>query len=216
MSTDASDIVAAVLRLPGVGSADLESDGEGFAVHVGLVAGADGDAVAHAVTRTLHEHLGHDAPPARVHVLDEEPGGPADAPRPTVPVQASVRPSIVRFDVATTALDHTVTVVLTSRTRAATGDARGVATASGLRRAAATATLRALERLLRESVRIELEQVERTSPGEDGTVVVVLTMLSARGTEQLTGAAVIRDDEPRAVVRATLDALNRRLEQLLS
>ena len=45
--------------------------------------------------------------------------------------------------------------------------------------------------------------------------VVALTLLSGRGTERLTGAAAVREDVRQAVIRATLDALNRRLETLL-
>jgi hypothetical protein len=41
-------------------------------------------------------------------------------------------------------------------------------------------------------------------------------MLSSRGTERLTGAAAVREDVRQAVIRATLDALNRRLESLLA
>lgn len=222
MTAEASDIVAAVLRVPGVSSADLETDaGDGtVAVHVGITEGADGRAVADAVNRALHEQLGSTAAPARVHLLEDEAPEPhrphtSGAVSTQLPVQATARPSIVRVDVVTTGLEHAATVALTSRTRAATGEARGIATVNGMRRAAATATLRALERLLRDEARLELEQVMTTGTGADRTVVVVLTMVSGRGTEQLTGAAVLREDEPRAIVRATLDALNRRLEALL-
>jgi hypothetical protein len=43
-----------------------------------------------------------------------------------------------------------------------------------------------------------------------------LTLLTNRGTERLTGAAGVREDVRQAVIRATLDALNRRLEMILS
>ena len=55
-----------------------------------------------------------------------------------------------------------------------------------------------------------------TPMGTERTVVVLLTLLTSRGGEVLTGAAAVRDDVRQAVIRATLDALNRRLELLLT
>jgi hypothetical protein len=40
--------------------------------------------------------------------------------------------------------------------------------------------------------------------------------VTSRGTEQLTGAAMVREDVRQAVIRATLDSLNRRIETLLA
>jgi hypothetical protein len=40
-------------------------------------------------------------------------------------------------------------------------------------------------------------------------------MLTRVGSEKLTGVSVIREDVRQAVIRATLDALNRRIESLL-
>jgi hypothetical protein len=63
---------------------------------------------------------------------------------------------------------------------------------------------------------VELEHLEVTTMGHEKTVVVLLTLLTAQGSEPLTGAAAVRDDVRQAVIRATLDALNRRLEILLT
>jgi hypothetical protein len=52
--------------------------------------------------------------------------------------------------------------------------------------------------------------------GNERTVLVSLTLLTSKGTERLTGAAGVREDVRQAVIRATLDALNRRLEMLLT
>jgi hypothetical protein len=40
-------------------------------------------------------------------------------------------------------------------------------------------------------------------------------MLTRVGSERLTGVSVVREDVRQAVIRATLDALNRRLESLM-
>jgi hypothetical protein len=41
-------------------------------------------------------------------------------------------------------------------------------------------------------------------------------MVTERANQRLSGASVVREDVRQAVIRATLDALNRRLEVLLT
>lgn len=208
MSTDAGEVLSAVLGLPGVSTAGVEPDEAGglFALRVELTPGADGRVVADAVNRALHEQLGDGTALPQVHMVGNAPA---------VPPQAGIRPTLLRSDLVTTGLDFSVTVVLASRAGSATGEARGVATRSAMLRGAATATLRAVERLLRDKARLELEHVEATRTASETTVLVAITMVSDRGAEHLTGTATVRDDDTRAAVRATLDALNRRIEHLL-
>lgn len=209
MSTDAGEVLSAVLGLPGVSTADVEPDESGglFALRVELAPGADGRLVADAVNRALHEQLGDGTALPSVHLVGDAPA---------VPPQPGIRPTLLRSDLVTTGLDFSMTVVLASRAGSATGEARGLATRSAILRGAATATLRAVERLLRDQARFELEHVETTRAGGQTTVLVAVTLLSDRGAEHLTGTATVRDDDTRAAVRATLDALNRRIEHLLA
>lgn len=227
MSQDLSAIAAALQELPGVSAAAVDPDGHGGvdALRLGLAPGVDGLAVAGAASRLVHERFGTVVQSDRVQIVDAaelepQPTGTASAPRETpvalVPPQRSLRPEIVRTDLVTTGLEFSATIVLSSQARAATGDARGALTATGMQRAVAQATLRAVERLARDKARLELEHLDVSLTGQDRTVIVGLTMVTPRGVERLTGAAIVREDESRAVVRATLDALNRRLETLLA
>lgn len=135
----------------------------------------------------------------------------------TLPMpRSSARPSIAKMHLVSAGLDVTASVTLASAERTAVGEARGSATSSGVHRAVALATLRAVEQLVGDSVRVELEHLDVTPMGTERTVVVLLTLLTGRGGETLTGAATVRDDVRQAVIRATLDALNRRLELLLT
>lgn len=157
-----------------------------------------------------------DSPPAAPRPPEPAPGPDVAAPgRVVVPAPRSGRPSIDSTDVLTTGLEATVSVVLSSSRRTATGDSRSAATRSGIHRALAQAALGALEGLATEQLRFMLDHVVLARMGEEDTVLVAVTMLTARGAEQLTGAAVVRTDEGSAVVRATLDAVNRRMEPLL-
>ena len=158
----------------------------------------------------------------------EEPRATAATPAPgveqvaeqrsiTLPVpRTSNRPSIAKIHLLSEGLDVTASVTLSGAGRIAVGEARGVASQTGVHKAVATATLRAVEELVGGAIRVELEHLEVTTMGHEKTVVVLLTLLSAQGSEPLTGAAAVRDDVRQAVIRATLDALNRRLELLLT
>ena len=216
MSHDLDAIAAALRALPGVTEAVVHPDEAGGvdSLRLDLSPGADGLEVAGAASRLIRERFGTDVDTTQVHVVDALSPQPEGVDR-TVPAQRGTRPAIVRTDLVTAGHDFSATVVLSSRSRAATGDAHGTITPQGMQRAVGQATLRAIERLARDSARIELDSVVITQAGDQRTVLVTLTLLSTRGTERLTGSAVVRDDDSRAVVRATLDALNRRLETLL-
>ena len=222
MSNDLEAIAAALRALPGVAVASVHPDDTGGvdSLHLGLEPGADGLMVAGAASRLMAERFGTRVHTEQVQVVDAAPAEPAPQPEPappvSVPPQRVVRPEIVRTDLVTSGLEFSATVVLSSQARAATGDAHGAVTASGMQRAIGQATLRAVERLARDSARIELDSVVVAEAAGERTVLVALTLVSSRGAERLTGSAVVREDESRAVVRATLDALNRRLETLLA
>lgn len=220
--TDYREIVAALRDVPGVADADVEPDADGGMglLRLGLQAGVDEVAVATSVGRLLRERFGLGVDAERVQIVEDaqvQPPRPAPETDVEVPHQrVAGRPAISRMHLVSSGLDVTATVTLTSEGRTAAGESRASASPSGVQRAVATATLRAVEELSGDIARFELDHLEITQLGADRTVVVALTMLSTRGTERLTGAAAVREDVRQAVIRATLDALNRRLETLLS
>lgn len=221
MSTDLPAIAAALRGVPGVVEAAVEPDesGEVGSVRVVLDPGVDGLETASSLSRLLHDQLSTEGAPEHVHVVDDVT--PLRHPVPTAevapakPARTGGRPTIVRTGQVVADLEVTATVVLSSGERFATGEAHSAASEQGSRRVMSAATLRALEHLVRDAARFDLDHLEVLSSGGVRTVVVSLTMVSAGGTERLTGATAVREDEGRAVVRATLDAVNRRLETLL-
>ncbi|MDT7543962.1 MAG: hypothetical protein QOE99_72 [Actinomycetota bacterium] len=218
--TDFREIVAALRDVPGVADADVEPDADGGMglLRLGLEAGVDEVAVATSVGRLLRERFGLGVDAERVQIVeDAEMITEESTTFPDVPQQrVAGRPAITRMHLVSSGLDVTATVSLTSDGRTASGEARASASQSGVQRAVASATLRAVESLSGDIARFELDHLEVTHIGSERTVIVALTMLSARGTERLTGAAGVREDVRQAVIRATLDALNRRLETLLT
>ncbi len=122
---------------------------------------------------------------------------------------------IQRMQLVSAGLGVTTSVSLSWLGTAYVGESSAAATPSSVHRSVATATLRALEEVVGTAARFELEQLEINQLGPDRAVVVVVSMLTKLGSERLTGVSVVREDVRQAVIRATLDALNRRLESLL-
>jgi hypothetical protein len=230
--SDHLDIVAALREVPGVADADVEpdSDGDGLGLlRLGLAPGVDEVEVASAVGRLLRERFGLGVDADRVQLVEDMQ---ADADDPDIEDQEGqdtdrFRPAIRRMHIISSGLQVAAEVTLSIGKSAraigrplpetsAIGRAEGTATQSGVQRAVATATLRAVEELLGGKARFELDLVELTPTGRDRAVLVALTMLSTNGSEKLTGVAGVREDVRQAAIRATLDALNRRVENMVS
>jgi len=147
---------------------------------------------------------------------------PADPPvatvrAPAVTLATAGRPRLVieRVQLVSAGLTTSVSVVLAHDGRTVQGTAEGTATTGSLHRSVAAATLRAVEAVVGEGVRFDVEHVEVARTGPDRTALVVVTMVTDRATQQLSGASVVREDVRQAVIRAVLAAVNRRVEPLI-
>jgi hypothetical protein len=212
--TDYADVVAALREVPGVADAGVEPDEAGGGLgllRLGLVPGADEVEVATEVGRLLRDRFGLGVDADRVQLVEDTSDVTAPAPRSS----AGGRLTISRMQIISSGLDVTAVVTLRRDKRRHEGQATGTATQTGVQRAVAGATLRALEGLLDEQTRFELESVEVATNGRCRTALVNLILVSGTGSERLTGAAAVRDDVRQACIRATLDAVNRRVEPLL-
>ncbi|HET8616512.1 MAG TPA: hypothetical protein VFL94_13380 [Actinomycetales bacterium] len=117
-----------------------------------------------------------------------------------------------QVEVATGRLELWATVRLRTGEVVHTGTASATATGSGANRAVVAATARAAESALGGALRLDVEAVDLLGVGADQVGVVIVTLLTERGVDRVTGAALVRGDGRETLVRATLDALNRRTE----
>jgi hypothetical protein len=140
----------------------------------------------------------------------------AVAPSPASVMVAAPARAVIR-DLASHKDDEgvVVTATLDLAGRVAVGRSTGVPTSRGLLRTIAQATVMALGELTGQRLRAEIDRVSLAG-SDPTTVTVVVTLLSTRGEELLLGASIVRDDVEHAVMRATLDALNRRVERDLA
>ncbi len=165
--------------------------------------------------------------PVDRHIADPQdaphPGGYPPAPsRRAAPAVHRSRLVLDQVQVSTLGLEATVEVRLTSVDGTAVGVATGPAVDGYVLRLAAVAAANALDKVLGAcgvaSVRETRCFIEHAGVVPFGTceVAIAVVLLVSNGlVEQLTGSALVSGDPRQAVVRATLDAVNRRLEALL-
>ena len=237
--SDHRDLVTALLGVEGVAEAAVErgdDDDDLGSLRLQLVPGADEVAVAGAVNDLLRARFGLAVDTDRVRVLEEPtqrqpdsaepPPAPAGSPptpltavrTPHLPQVHMARPgrlTIQRVQMLTANLGVEATVQLGLEGTIYEGRAEGAATVTSVHRSVATATLRAVESVVDGQARFEVEHLEVAISGRDRTALVVITMLTGRGNERLSGASVVREDVRQAVIRAVLAAVNRRLEPML-
>ncbi|MDY7086514.1 MAG: hypothetical protein SYR96_15540, partial [Actinomycetota bacterium] len=144
-------------------------------------------------------------------------------PRPLYPNEhPGPRVVIENVHVNTFGADATVEVKLAVGGRTASGTASGPAVDGYLLRLCAMATAGAVDELLSHSehpdgpARCFVEHAAAVPFGAAQVAVVVLLLSCGGWVEQLAGSAVVTSDDRHAMVRATLAAVNRRLEALLT
>jgi hypothetical protein len=133
----------------------------------------------------------------------------------TEPAARGSRLLIERLQLTSADLTVDAEVVLGLHGETFTGRFQAGATPTSIHRAVAQATLRAVEVCIGNQARFELEHLETAVMGSERAVVVEISMVTRRGAERFTGVSSVRDDVRAAVVRASLAALNRRLESFL-
>jgi hypothetical protein len=126
-----------------------------------------------------------------------------------------------QVEVSTQGTDAVVEVRLSADTGPAVGVARGPAFDGYMLRLAAVAAANAIDELLTGAdetphARCFIENATVVPLDSCEVAVVVLLLAHSGWVEELSGAAVVNGDQRQAVVRATLAAVNRRLEALLS
>ncbi|MDQ7903445.1 hypothetical protein RB614_02815 [Phytohabitans sp. ZYX-F-186] len=143
-------------------------------------------------------------------------------PRPLPPGKPGPRIVIDEVQVSTFGLDATVEVKLAAEERRAIGRANGPAVDAYVLRLCAEAGAAAVDDLLSTAEQVGdrgkcfVEHAAVVPFGSCEVAVVVVLLVCGGWVEQLAGSALVAGDPRQAVVRATLNAVNRRLEALLA
>jgi hypothetical protein len=171
----------------------------------------------HAVTLGPPVGQSDDTPEAPARAEPTPEVGPVSRVASELATSASRRVRAAIRDLVTRQGERDVEVVATLEVAGRLGraTARSVPTRRGVWRAVAEATVGALEQLTGDHLQADIDRVVVHSGDDAPMATVVVTVLSDRGEETLLGASLLRDDPEAAVMRATLDALNRRVEPWL-
>ena len=91
------------------------------------------------------------------------------------------------------------------------GKATGPASRTGRDRLVADATLDAITQYLQGAFTFALEDVEIVRLGRESIAVSCVVLVTSLGEQAFAGSALVRQNDKDSIVRATLDAINRRL-----
>lgn len=128
--------------------------------------------------------------------------------------EPSGRFRILSVNVEVTGARAKVSVRLGLREAEYEGIAQGAASQTGRLRLVADATLDAVSHLFPSSSCFALEDVAILALGKEKVAVACITLVDAFGEQSLAGSALVRQNDKDSIVRATLDAINRRFSFL--
>lgn len=137
-----------------------------------------------------------------------------DEGTPSSLVPEFTRPRIAGISLQTIKSTAHVKVELTVGDDTIEGTAQGPSSSYNKQRLFVEATVKALVPLTYDTSVYVPEDVTITHFAKYKIAQVVLTLVSAAGEQPLVGCALVRGDEGEAVVKATLDAVNRKLRRL--
>ena len=123
----------------------------------------------------------------------------------------SARPRILSVSASTSGVLASVAVKLEIGGAEYTGNASGPASQTGRERLVAQATLDAISQYSSASLAFALEDVAIVPLGRERVAVSCISLVSGFGEQSLSGSALVRQNDNDSIVRATLDAINRRM-----
>lgn len=129
-------------------------------------------------------------------------------------MQKDLRIVFKGMEVASKGLELDVKVMLSHREKDYCGSQKGINTTTSINRTIAQATLKALSDFLNIGEIFVVEDVGTLNIAKTNVVVVAVTCVDKNGEQLLIGSSMNLGDIKEAVVKATLDAVNRRITKL--
>lgn len=212
---DPTEVEAELCRLPEVTAVRIVSDEVGRPVEVHVLAGGGKSAkqVVRDVQSVALASFGLDLDRRIVSVVQLSANGDG-RPAPTHMIEATPRPRIVTIQTQSSGLRISAQVTLGAGDDERIGFAEGSAAASARPRVLAEATLDALRQLEPAAERLDIDTALTTRVGAQDVALVVLVSVDPPHEHHLSGSAIVTQYPDDAVVRAVLDATNRRLPSL--
>lgn len=131
---------------------------------------------------------------------------PVEEPRST-----AARPRILGINASVSGLQAAASVTLEIDGTEYVGMASGPASQTGRVRQVALATLDAVSQYISEGTTFALEDVAVIQLGREKVSVACISLVTPFGEQSFSGSALMRQNDSDSIVRATLDAINRRI-----
>jgi len=125
--------------------------------------------------------------------------------------KAKARAQIKNINVEVAGVYVNISVALELEGEVFTGRATGPASRTGRERLVAEATLDAIAQYLQGAFTFALEDVEIIRLGRESIACACVVLVTSLGEQAFAGSALVRQNDKDSIVRATLDAINRRL-----
>jgi hypothetical protein len=135
--------------------------------------------------------------------------GHENVPEPTS--ESSVRAKIVSINAEVAGVYVNISVALELQGKTYVGRSTGPGSQTGRQRLVAEATLDAIEQYLDGALTFALEDVDIVKLGRQQVAVACIVLVTSLGEQSFAGSALVRQNDKDSIVRATLNAINRRL-----
>lgn len=123
----------------------------------------------------------------------------------------AARPRILGINASVSGLQAAASVTLEIDGTEYVGMASGPASQTGRARHVALATLDAVSQYISEGTTFALEDVAVVQLGREKVSVACISLVTPFGEQSFSGSALMRQNDSDSIVRATLDAINRRI-----
>lgn len=216
------EIERTLRQLKGVLAARVCTEGGQITeIHVVAGEGSRPKNIARDVRSYMAAALGIDVHHQKISVAVADPPGPDELTRP-IPDEAMSQsngeaPRVLfnSVNLLVEGVRSEVQVELRLNGRSLIGSSAGAPATLGTERLIAAATLAALEKVVRQDVRLLSGDLTFTRVGPGEAVIVEVVLVKPRSEERLVGACRVQQDRHRCVVFAVLDAINRILGTLM-
>ncbi len=199
----------AIKQLTSVAAARIKANAEGEIeeIHVLAGPGRNPKQVVRDIEAVLEAQFGLQVDHKKISVaqIGEEEDEPAAAPE-------AVRPKLVGVTLRTVNARAEAKVELLAGEKLLEASTQGPASSYNKLRLFVDATLKCLEMLTLEGCMFVVEDVALTQLAKRQVALVTVSLVTGAGEEQLAGCALVKHDDREAIVKATLDAVNRKLK----
>lgn len=132
-------------------------------------------------------------------------------PQVPEPAKPQARAQIKNINVEVVGVYVNISVALELEGELFVGKATGPASRTGRERLVAEATLDGIAQYLQGAFTFALEDVEIIRLGRESVATACVVLVTSLGEQAFAGSALVRQNDKDSIVRATLDAINRRL-----